>query len=329
MNQALFIRRVFIQTCLGGIVFVTSACAAVAPITEIPQPTPDTCVSPALNPYHAHLPPNQVSKIFADYKNGLISYDIARQEAFAKLGENVKQWSDYEDVPIDEQRKLRISVTYLDPMLVQYVILNYALTPPNNFMAPQWFNEQIQKSMERLEKLNETLFMITITSPSYTDPLQVDIPIDDLRLMNASDMKVRPTHHDALLSKPIDITRESMRGIVGYPVSISLQGNCTGIIDQWTNELTLGFELPPQTESLYAGLSWNISYQSPVMVLPQDNGYPVPTMDSSYDINRFIIATAPPTPNWSNTETNDLDSKFYWEEMSRYIWNEVLMEIDH
>lgn len=329
INQALFIRRVFIQTCLGGIVFVTSACIPATPPAENQQTPPPTCVSPSLNPYRSHPLPNQVSNIFSNYKNGLITYDIARQEAFSQLGKNIKQWSDYEDVLIDDQHTIRISITYLDPMLVQYTVLNYALVPPNNFMDTNWFIAQEQAAMDRLANRHEILFMITVTSPSYPSVVKVNLPINELRLKNASEMKVQLTHHDPMLGEPIDITREPLYGVVGYPVSVALQ-DCTGIIDQWTNELTLGFELSTQqAESPYASLSWNIPFQSLVSITPQANNHPAPTMDSSYDINRFNIATAPPTPNWSNPQASDIDSIVYWEEMGRYIWSKVLMEINH
>ncbi len=329
MNQTLFIRRVFIQTCLGGIVFVTSACAPVTPPAEIQQTPLATCISPSLNPYRSHPLPNQVSNIFTNYKNGLISYEVARQEAFSQMGKNIAQWSDYEDVPVDDQRMLRMTVTYLDPMLVQYIVLNYALVPPNNFMDQNWFNTQIQAAMDKLANRNEILFMITVTSPEYANALPINIPIDGLRLTNASEMKVRLTHHDPMLGEEIDITQEPLHGIVGYPVSVSLPENCIGILDQWTDEFTLSFELPPQSESLFASFSWNITYQSPVVVSLQETNHPVPTMDSSYDINRFNKSTAPPTPNWSNTQASDIESKTYWEDMGRYIWNEVIVESGH
>lgn len=326
-NRALFIRRVFIQTCLGGIVFISSACAPATTITETPPPTP--CTSPSLNPYHLHPPPNQVSNIFSNYKSGSI-YEIARQEAFVQLGENIKQWSDYKDVRVDDQHAIRISITYLDPILIQYVLLNYSLTHPNYNMTQQQFESQITNAMKELENLNEVLFMVTVTSPGYTDALPVKIPIRNLRLTNASGIKMSHTHHAPMLDQQVDITRETLHGIVGYPVSVLLQnGNCIGIMDQWTNDLALNFEPPLETNSPYANISWNISLKSLVSILPQNTSFSTPTMASIYDTTRFAIATVPPTPNWNNTQVCDKDSKFYWEEMGRYIWSEVLMGIDH
>ena len=307
--------------------FFSSACAPAATVTETPPPTP--CASPSLNSYYLHPLPNQVSNTYSSYKNNYITYEIARQEAFVQLGKNIKQWSDYKDVRVDDQHAIRISITYLDPMLIQYVLLNYALTYPNNTMTQQQFENQVTNAMKELENLNEVLFMVTVTSPGYANGLPIKIPIENLRLMNASGMKMPHTHHAPMLDQLIDIARDTLHGIVEYPVSVSVQGNCTGIIDQWTDDLALEFVPPLETNSPYSNISWNISLKSLVSILPRDTSYPVPTMDSTYDATRFTIVTVPPTPNWSNTQMSDRDSKFYWEEMGRYVWSEVLMEIDH
>lgn len=215
-------------------------------------------------------------------------------------------------------------------MLIQYVLLNYALTYPNNTMTQQQFENQVTNAMKELENRNEALFMVIVTSPGYADGLPVKIPIGNLRLANASGMKMPHTHHAPMLDQQVDITRETLHGIVGYPVSVSLQnGNCIGIMDQWTNDIALNFEPPLETDSPYANISWNISLKPLVSIQAQNTSYAAPTMDSSYDINRFAIVAVPPTPNWSNTQVNDKDSKFYWEEMGRFVWSEVLMVIDH
>lgn len=326
VDRALFIHRVFIQTCLGGIMFFSLACATTVAVTEIPPST--SCILPSLNPYHLHPPPNQVTNIFSNYKSGSV-YEIARQEAFVQLGENIEQRSDYKDVRIDSQHMVRISITYLDPILIQYVLLNYAFTHPNYNMTQQQFESQITNAMQELENLNEVLFMVTVTSPDYAEGLPVKIPIGNLKLMNASGMKMSPTHHAPILEQQVDITRETLHGIVGYPVSVLQNRNCTGVMDQWTTDLALDFEPLLEANSPYANISWNISLKSLVSIVAQNNSYSAPTMDLVYDTTRFTIATAPPTPNWSNTQVSDKDSEFYWEEMGRYIWSEVLMTIEH
>ncbi len=322
-DQSAFIRKVLIRVCLGGVVFFTSACASTTYINTSPQILP-TCVSPSLNPYLSHPPPNQVTDIYTNYKNGSINYESARQDAFSQLGKNVAQWSSYEDIVLDDQRMVRISVTYLDPMLVQYILLNHALAPPNNLMDQNWFISQIQMAMDRLAKRNEIVFIVAITSPIYENALYVTMPIEDLKLVNASGVSIPRTHNDPILGKKINITQGPVYGYVGYPVSVSLQNNCTGVMDQWTTSLTLELESLILADNPFYALSWNIDYEPLVVLL--ENPRPVPTIDLAYDVTRFSKSNTPPTPNWTAVQMNDTDLKTYWEEMGRYIWNEVIME---
>lgn len=321
-----FSSKVFIRSCLGIFVFFVSACTpAVAASTQSP---PSTCTSPSLNPYRSHQSPNQVTNIFTNYKNGSVSHEIASQDALSQLGKNVKQWSDHKDVFIDEQRKVRVSITYLDPILVQYVVLNHALVPPNNSMDQTWFTTQIQTAMDNLAKRDEIIFIVTITAPAYENELSINFPIESLKLVNSSEMRVSLTHHDPILGEQVDIAQRSVHGFVGYPVSLSLQGNCSGVVDLWTTSLVLDLKSSPQDDNPFYNLFWNISYQS--LLSLQENYRPAPTLDSSYGTNQFNKADTPPTPNWDpNVEMDDANSQKYWEAMGRYIWNEVIMESGH
>ena len=102
------ISKVFIRSCLGVFVFWVSACEPIPPTQD--PPIISTCVSPSINPYRLHQPPNQVTNIFSNYKSNAAIYDNVRQDAFIQLGKTIKQWSDYEDVTING-RPVRITVT--------------------------------------------------------------------------------------------------------------------------------------------------------------------------------------------------------------------------
>jgi hypothetical protein len=296
---------------------IVSACGPV-PVSASPQIIP-TCVNVPLNPYRPPQVPNQVTTIFTNYKNNLMSYDSARQDAFAQLRENIRQWSDYEDVTIDG-RMIRITLTYLDPMLVQYIILNDALTTPNNLMDQNWFTGQIQAAMERLAIRNEIMFIVTITTPSYDSALFIEIPIKKLVLVSASGRRVSPTHHDPILSETIDVSRKPEYGYVGYPVSLSLPDGCGGVVDQWTTSLMLDYKLTLDQNHPFYPLYWNIPYQSLVVI--QGNNRPIPTLDPFTDYTRFSKSDTPPAPK---PLLDDYISKSYWEEMGRYVWSKVIM----
>lgn len=282
-----------------------------------PQIIP-TCVSPSLNSYLSSQPPNLVTNIFSNYKNDPIIYNNVRQDAFVQLGKSIKQWSDYEDVIIDG-RLVRITITYLDPMLVQFVILNEALLLPNNSPSQSGFEEQIRAAMERLANRNEIMFIVTITSSSdYV--LFVEIPITSMELITASGIRVLPVHTDPILSERNDVSRGSVHGFVGYPVSLSLPSGCTDVVNQWTTSLKLDHKGSLAHDHPFYPLLWNIPYRSKVIF--QETSHPIPTIDPFTDIIRYNKSNNPPPPDML---TNYYSENVYWEEMGRYIWDKVLI----
>jgi hypothetical protein len=217
-------------------------------------------------------------------------------------------------------RPVRITVTYLDPILVQYIVLNDALIPPNNLMDQNWFNGQIQAAMDRLANRNEIMFIVTISSPLHENAIPVQIPIASLELISTSRRRASPTHYDPILGERNDVSQKPVHGYVGYPVSLLLPGGCTDVVDQQTTSLTLNFKSSLSQDNPFYPLFWNISYQ-PLVVL-QGESRPVPTVDPFFDTNRYSKSNIPPPPD---VLANDDSADFYWEEMGRYIWNQVIM----
>lgn len=314
------VRDVLIRLCLGVFVFVVSGCGQMA--DGMPVQAVSTCVSPNLNPYRSHFPPNQVTDSYTNYKNGSLSYETIRQDALSRLGENIKQWSDYEDMIVDG-RTVRIMVTYLDPMLIQYIVLNDVLVNQNNSLNQDRFTDQIKKVMERLVNRNEVVFVVTVTSQIYESPLYVDIPIESLKLVSTSGRRILPTHHDPILGEHNDVSQKPVYGYVGYPVSLLSQGSCGGVVDQWTTTLTLDYKSSLQQDHPYYPLFWNIPYQ-PLVVL-EGNSRPIPTTDPFINPSRYSKSDAPPPPEML---TIDGTAKIYWEDMGRYIWSKVIMMSD-
>jgi hypothetical protein len=178
------------------------------------------------------------------------------------------------------------------------------------------------------------LFIVTITSPFYrrqainSTDLTVKLPIDQMTLTSASNMQVKPTHSDRILSESMEITHGPVSGIVGFPIALLSQDQqCTLVIDQWTNTLTL--DIPSVT---LGGIPsekkfWNIPYRS---LVKQTDQHPTPTFDPyilNNPINKF---DEPPTPTWKpNSQYDETNKQLYWEEMGRYVWNLVITESHH
>lgn len=311
------VRVVLIRLCLGGFVFLGSACGTPPPVGASPQIIA-TCPSPSTNPYRQYQPPNQVTNIFLNYKNNSTIYDNVRQDAFTQLGNYIKQWSDYEDVYINE-RLVRITVTYLHPMLIQFIVLNDALVAPNNSLNQGWFEDQIRTTMAILEKRNEIMFIVTITSQPDGSVLSVDFPAANLEFVSSSGRKVPPTHRDPILDESNDVSQAPVFGYIGYPISLALQGGCMDVVDQWTTSLKLDFKSSLSQDHSFHPLFWNIPY--PALVSLQGNDHPIPTMDP-FGVYKYSKSGTPPPPYLL---MNDASAKTYWEEMGRYIWSKIIL----
>jgi hypothetical protein len=324
--------RFLISSWLGGMLFVT-ACGTTAVNAPIIQPPPTCVSSPSeTNPYLSHSL-SDARVIYTNYKNNIISLGTARQEALFQLGRNTEHWSDQVNIAIDDFQMVRIVITYLDPVLIQYAVLNFVLNDPNNLMDPNSFDNKLTATMSELGSRNEMLFVVTITSPFYREQaynnnvLTVRMPVEQLTLISSADMRVAPTHEDHILDESMDITHGPISGIVGYPLAVINQEQCVWIVDQWTNTLTLDVPSVTLGATPFNTQFWSIPYRPLVM---ETNNRPIPAYDQSYEWNPINGIKTPPTPNWEpNAQHDDTNWTIYWEDMGRYIWNLVITESHH
>ena len=331
--QILSFNRCLISFCLVAYFFVITACIPTPPNTPLVTPT---CISPTLgaNPYTAEVA-QEVKDI---YERSFINLGNARQEALFQLGRNMEYRSAQVDIVNDNAHMVRIIVTYLDPVLIQYVVLNHELNDsaflPNVVDSPtnaNTFYFDLGQRLKKLSELNEMLFIVTITSPFYhwqiynSTDLIVKLPIDEMTLNSASNMQVKPTHADHILNENMDLNQGSVSGIVGYPIAIQLsKDQCSLIIDQWTNTLTLDIPAVTLGATSYSQKFWNISYRP---LITQNETHPTPTTDPFILGKPIGKLPEPPTPSWTpNPGFDNTVSQMYWEEMGRYIWNMVITQ---
>jgi hypothetical protein len=267
------------------------------------------------------------------FSNRISNLGMSKQDAITQLGKNVEHWSDQVNVVLDDFHMIRIVVTYLDPVLIQYIVLNHVLNSPDPPMDNQVFSESLDATMDRLGARDEMLFILTITSPFYQEQayngnvLTVRIPIEQMALISAADLSVTPAHEDHILDENIDITHGPVSGIVGYPLGVVSQGQCAWVIDQFTNTLTLDVPAVRLGNEQFNDLFWSIPYQP--LVMESDNRQ-IPTYDPNYNWISVEPLKTPPTPSWvPNAQFDNTDRTVYWENMGRYIWSLVITESHH
>lgn len=271
--------------------------------------------------------------IYDDFKAGRITFEDARRRAFAQLAGGTKHWSDYVDVAIDDRQMIRITVTYIDPTLVEYIILNNVLLA--NFYTinddTNAFISKLSTALNKLAERDEMLFMLIITTPIYskqaysTSVLNVKIPLRNLALVNGSDLRVYPSHDDHILDETIPITHGPVAGVIGYPLSVQ-NPECTWVIDEHTNALTLDVSEIALGETKAEPQFWHIPYRSLIEV---DIGNSNIMYDIYTDLSRIQRLDEPPRPNWVPNAINDMtDPKTYWEDMGRFIWDYFMKNND-
>ncbi|MGA7194974.1 MAG: hypothetical protein WBW94_15210 [Anaerolineales bacterium] len=319
-----------VKPCAIFICLFLVACAPAVAATDTPPPP--TCVSPAtgaINPYISSSD-SYASFIYQQYKNKVINLDLAKQEAFSQLANQTKRWSDYRDLGLNETQMARITITYVSPELIEYIVLNDILFDKDN---PENLDDELKNQLNDLGSRNELLFFITITGPKYNDQaynddlLTISIPFKQMRLINGSDLMVVPTHDDHVLNEPIQITQGPISGIIGYPISVAQGGSCVWIMDpKWNTTITLDVSSITLNQTQIDTQSWSIPYASLVGQSVQNNP-PAFVATPGFDVSRVSPLTAPPTPIWdSGAGAQDASWQTYWEDMGRYIWSRIMLD---
>lgn len=331
VDRFYYARVYIIGAFLGILILVLSACAPVATVgASSPLLTGCPTTTKASNPFFLHQQSPYITKIFSAYRNNGAN---ARQDALMQLGKNMNLWSDYRNFVSSDGQIVRITVTYLDPVLVQYLILNNVLSLPREISTGIDINFRIQSEMTNFEQHDMLLFVVVITSSTTNvqanneQVLYLNVPLNKLLLTHPSGRQTKPFYIDNILTEKIDVAQGPIHGIVGYPVSVIVQENCTGFLGDWTSSLTLDLD-----ESLRLGEKsfdspfWNIPFQS---LMIQDDNHPDPPYDPNYEIRSSKLGN-PPLPDLrAKTGLDESSARLYWEDMGRYLWNFLISESGH
>jgi len=243
-----------------------------------------------------------------------------------QLGKNTKHWSAYINIIGNDNQMTRVLITYLDPVLVQYIILNDVLSLSGGMNEVDLITK-IQSEMNNLAQDDKLFFIIVITTPIYNGTnLSVDIPVENLILVNSDGMKTRPIQYDYFLTENINITQGPVFGIMGYPVSVKSGETCIAFINEQTSSLTLDLDRLNFGEEPFKSLFWNIYYQS---LITQNDNHTIPTYNQDYD-SRLYKLEQPPIPNLRTVvDFDEKTARYYWEDMGRYLWNVLIGETGH
>ncbi|MBN1452953.1 MAG: hypothetical protein JW963_18185 [Anaerolineales bacterium] len=300
---------------------MVSACETSAPselhLTPC-KPTPD-----GFNFYEekSKTPPD--GSIFLEaFPNDQLSIDFnIRQRALVTLKDQLRRWSSFQDILVNDKQVVRITLTYISPEMVEIIFLNHKLSQPVIISKNDFINE-LKQQLEHLAELDELYFLVTITDSTYK-PLATEkefvilnIAMQNMVLTNSKNGNAVPNHYDPPLGQSINVSRNHISGYVAFPMSVLDENeNCVPMLDPSLNTtITLrANDIKLSTSSGVVSnhqLTWFLRYHSlmdlkitPTPVAINPNATPE-------------CLRTPPTPDLTIAEPPDA----YWEEMSRYVW---------
>ena len=324
-----FFRSRVIVTFSLVLIIMLAGCGEVKNNTPVPFCTP---VSTQVNIYRV-LPQSWAGVIF-EYAYPTIPITIppappaivtidegmiprARYAAFKQLIKEAEHWSDTETIKLDELSKIRITLTFISPELIQAVFLSDVLK--DSFLT-SGFQDQLQNTLNGVADRDELLFLLTVTS-SNSDNInlirhKIKIPIGDMRLNNAENLFVQPTHDDHNLEQIIDTTSGPVFGYLAYPLTIFSGGQCKWVLDpKYNTNIVISVPYIEVDGVNREPFSWTISYTSLIdSILPSE----VPDFNppAGFDTSLITPMALPPT------ETSQID---YWQNFAMFVWGQLTL----
>ena len=192
------------------------------------------------------------------------AYTGARYAALQKLIEETDRWSDTETIKFEDSTKIRITLTFISPELIQAAFLNQALKDNVNTAD---FQTYLQSALNTVAERNELMFLLTVTTLNNDlSPFQhkIKLPIESIYLLNSENLPIPHSHDDPNLGQNIDITSESVSGYIAFPFTVLSGDQCKWILNPKYNTkivITMPFaELDGVSDK--NPYSWTIHYTS-------------------------------------------------------------------
>jgi len=287
--------------------------------------SPAACAPPIStpNPYNG-LPEEWIWKPY-DYvaKTGSLAneteYGQARYAAFQLLRRQTERWSNSIDIDVSVTEKIRITITYLSPQLLQLIEVNQLLRDRTDpIMGTGEFQNLVQTSLNKAAKMQGTIFLVTVYAVTSPDqgPMAIDLPVKNMVLTNAANETVRPIYSDQGFDGTLRLANNSYSGFVVYPMAVKNGEICHLFLEE-TPDRKITFSLSEIiiNDKNKGNYTWVILY-SPIL----DDGSP--------DENPNFV---PPNP-WQGygsyapspqVPAPDLPADTYWELFSCHLWEQV------
>lgn len=249
----------------------------------------------------------------------------ARYAALMRLENEAKRWTNTQVIDLGNSNKVYFMVTFLHPNLIQAITVSNILM---NNPGTSDIQAGVYGALGKIAEKKDFIFLITVFAnnsnggavPSH----KLTMVINEMAMINAKNIVVRPEYDDHNLDQPIDLSGKPEFGYFYYPMAVIKDAICTQVLDpQYNTKINI------QTNSIAIdGVSqetqtWTIPY-SPLL----DMGIPYYTLEAnppalSEPDKLGAIYTPPITFPTSEAES---DTSNFWRDFGRYVWGQVTLE---
>ena len=238
----------------------------------------------------------------------------AQYAAFQKLITETQRWSDTETITLDGANKVRITLTFVSPQLLQAVYLNQVL---KDGYPTSGFPEQLQNMLNNVAARDELLFLLTVSPANSINPIRhtIELPIDEIILNNSENLQVPHSHDDHNLAQSIDTASDAVFGYLAFPFTQSTNGECKWVLNPKFNTnivVTMPYIKIDGTKN-NTPYSWTIPYTSlinQVITLEALNFNPPP----GYNLSIITPSSLPPS---------GLNQPNYEQDFAKFIWQQI------
>lgn len=296
--------------------------AACAPTTASASgSSPCTSSAPGANVYRSEILP-QIRELYLLNSVDLIN---VKNRSFTFLVDQSKRWSSSVDIQVDNGNVIRMTLTYISPELMQFIILNDQLY--RNSLSETDFEQLLQTRMYEVSEREEFVFLMTVTYSNYgslTAPeinrVTLNIPMGELALVNSRNRRTSAFHIDPPLRQEIITSLGPTAGYIAFPIGVGSPENCVQVLERNSNTvINVNIARVTINGTDYAHpLAWSIYYHP---LVEMENGRITPSVPDATPPSGIPIDHQPPPPR--RGVTVDSEEPSYWERMALHIWGFV------
>lgn len=249
----------------------------------------------------------------------LVGMKDAQNQALQFLTYEVKRWTAVSDeISFEDDGKARIFVTFISPQLARAAALTHAIMIRD--IEGHNLNAYTAKSLQRLDKRNEYLFLVTVQiEANRVSQETLTLPSEFFALKGTSGTPIQHIRHDHFLDNPIPLSRGNIAGFVYFPLTQLNGEKCPRVLDEERDSYLIFWMGNVQTKKQTQNIPFEIPFIAPALF---DNEFiPTPLPNTPFNPDEFTPSKElPPFITFSTTPNE------FWRGLTRFVWNKLTFD---